>query len=151
MRYCMVILLALASFSAFAGPYKWVDDQGKLHITDTPPPPNVKAEKLHSSTTSAGIPQASAPASAPTIFEREAELNKEKKARDEAAQKAAKEKEQADEKQRNCDAARSQLQVLQNAPRVTVYDEKGERAVLDDDARQKRINDAQDTISKACN
>ena len=52
---------------------------------------------------------------------------------------------------KNCAEARSQLQTLQNAPRVMVYNDKGEPSVLDDAARQQRISETQDAISKNCN
>jgi hypothetical protein len=151
MKYCIAILLALSSFSTYAVTYKWVDAEGKLHITDTPPPPSVKAEKVRTPHTTGGIPAASAPAPAPTIYERAADLNKEKQAREEAAKKAADEKALADAKQNNCEAARTQLSSLQNAPRIATYDDKGERSFMDDDARQRKIQEAQDAVSKSCN
>ncbi|HEY5993937.1 MAG TPA: DUF4124 domain-containing protein [Gallionellaceae bacterium] len=157
MKYCVAILLTLASFNTFAGLIKWVDSQGVVHITDGPPPPNVKVEKIRSKSdssapaASAPAAAASAPAAPKNIFERAAEMKKEQKARDEAVQKAAQEKEMADLKLKNCESARSQLQSLQNAPRVATYDEKGEPTYLDDAARQQRINEAQEAVSKNCN
>jgi hypothetical protein len=157
MKYFVAILLALASFNTYAGLTKWVDSQGVVHYTDGPAPANVKSESVRT-TTSSTAPAAPAAASAPAapaapknIFERAAEMKKEQKAKDEAAQKAAQEQEQTNAKLKNCESARAQLQSLQNAPRVTVYNEKGEPSYLDDAARQQRINEAQDAISKSCN
>jgi hypothetical protein len=151
MKFCAAILLTLASFNAFAGLTKWVDSQGVVHYTDGPPPPNVKSQSLNTPSTSAGIPSASAPAAPKTIYERDAELNKEKKAKEEAEQKAAKKQEEEAQKQRACSQARDQLATLQNSPRIATYNDKGERSVMDDDARQKRIDEAQASISKYCN
>ena len=153
MKYFVAILLTFASFNVYAGLTKWVDSEGVVHYTDGPPPANVKSESVHTSTSSSPAPAASAPAPAApkTIYEKAADLKKEQKARDEANQKAAKEKELADAKLKNCAEARSQLQTLQNAPRVMVYNDKGEPSVLDDAARQQRISETQDAISKNCN
>ncbi len=151
MKYCMAILLALASVSAFAGLTKWVDSQGVVHYSDEPPPPNVKSQTLNTPSTSGGIPAASAPAAPKTVYEREAEINKEKKAKEEAAQKAAKQQEDAVQKQKACEQARSQLGTLQNAPRVVTYDDKGERTYMDDAQRQQQISEAQAAVGKYCN
>ncbi len=155
MKYCVAIVLFLVSMSTYADATKWVDSEGRVHYSDSPPPQNVKSQTLHMSpssnapaSTEAG---ASAPAAPKTIFEKEAEMKKQRKAKDEAAQKAAQEEEQAKTKRQNCEQSRSTLATLQNAPRVTVYDEKGERSVLDDAARQQRISEAQDAVSRYCN
>jgi len=153
MKYFVAILLTFASFNVYAGLTKWVDSEGVVHYTDGPPPANVKSESVHTSTSSSPAPAASAPAPAApkTIYEKAADIKKEQKAKDEADQKAAKEKELADAKLKNCEAARSQLQGLQNAPRAVVYNDNGEPSVLDDAARQKKMDEMQDAISKNCN
>jgi len=157
MKYFMAILLALSSFGTYAGLTKWVDSEGVVHYTDGPPPANVKSESVRTSTSTSSSVAAPAGASAPapaapkSIYEKAADLKKEQKAKDEAAQKAAQEKAQADAKLKNCEDARSQLQMLQNVPRVAVYNDKGEPTFLDDAARQQRISEAQDAISKSCN
>ncbi len=153
MKYWMALLLALVSFNTYAGLTKWVDSEGRVHYSDTPPPEDVKSETVHVSP-SAGAPAAGAPASAPagpkTIYEMEADLKKERKAKEEAAQKAAKEQQEASQKQQNCAQARDQLSTLQNMPRIVTYDEKGERSFLDDAARQQRLEEAQAAVSKYC-
>ncbi len=150
MKYCLAILLTLASFNASAELYKWKDAQGVLHITDTPPPPNVKSESVRAPSSSAGIAPASAPAAPKTIFEKEAELNKEKKAKEEADKKAAQKREEEAQKQKACEQARGQLTTLQNAPRVVTYDDKGERVYMDDAQRQQKIDEAQSAVGKYC-
>jgi len=159
MKYCMAVVLFLVSINAYADARKWVDSEGRVHYSDSPPPGNVKSENVRISP-SPGAPgsapassaaAASAPAGPKTIFEKEADMKKAKKAKEEAAQKQAQEQEQADAKRKNCEQARIQYQTLQNSPRVSVYDEKGERTVLDDAGRQQRINEAQDAIKKFCN
>ncbi|MGH8705926.1 MAG: DUF4124 domain-containing protein [Burkholderiales bacterium] len=38
----IALLTACAAFSAHAQQYRWVDEKGKTHYTDTPPPPSAK-------------------------------------------------------------------------------------------------------------
>lgn len=64
------LALALATTSAFAAPYKWVDKDGKTHYSDTPPPAGIKAEKVElkplTEVTSTPVPQSSDGDAAPT-------------------------------------------------------------------------------------
>jgi len=155
MKYWMALLLALVSFNTYAGLTKWVDSEGKVHYSDAPPPENVKSETLRGSPSQGAPAAASAtPASgsgAPkTIYEMEADLKKERKAKEEAAQKAAKEQQEASQKQQACAQARDQLATLQNMPRIVTYDEKGGRSFMDDTTRQQRIEEAQASVGKYC-
>ncbi len=158
MKYWMALLLALVSFNSYADLKKWVDSEGRVHYSDNPPPENVKSETLHvtpspaaPAASSAAAGAAASGAGAPkTIFEKEADMKKEKKAREEAEQKAAKKQDEEAQKQKACAQAREQLATLQNAPRIVTYDEKGERVYLDDAARQQRVSDAEAAVSKYC-
>lgn len=64
------LALALATTSAFAAPYKWVDKDGKTHYSDTPPPAGIKAEQVElkplTEVTSMPIPQSEDSGAAPT-------------------------------------------------------------------------------------
>lgn len=150
MKYCVAILLTLASLNSFAGLTKWVDSQGVVHYTDGPPPPNVKSESMRAPSTSTGIAPSSAPAAPKTIFEKEADLKKEKQAREAAEKKAAEKQAEEAQKQKTCEQARSQLTTMQNSPRVVTYNDQGERTYMDDAQRQQKIDEAQDAISKYC-
>jgi glutaredoxin len=46
LRTLIVLIAALAATSASAQQYRWIDEDGGVHYTDTPPPPSAKsAEK----------------------------------------------------------------------------------------------------------
>jgi hypothetical protein len=159
MKYYLAILLALASFNTHAGLTKWVDSEGNVHYSDGPPPPDVKSETLRIQpppATPAPAPAAASDSAASavsgpkTIYEKEADRKKEKKTKEEEAQKAAQKEEEARAKQQACAQAREQLSTLQNAPRIATYNDKGEGVIMDDDTRQKRIEEAQASVSKYC-
>ncbi len=42
MRIVLATVLCLAAFAASAQIYRWTDDKGRLHVTDTPPPTTAK-------------------------------------------------------------------------------------------------------------
>jgi glutaredoxin len=60
-RFFVAFTLALAAGAASAQLYRWTDAQGRVHVTDTPPPPNAKNVQKKN------VPAASA--SAPTPVE----------------------------------------------------------------------------------
>ncbi len=83
------------------GLYRWVDEKGEVHYSDTPPPPNVKSQKE----LKPRAPTATTPGtqSAPKTYQQEdAAFRKrqvEQAEKDAAAKKA---RQEATEKQRNC-------------------------------------------------
>lgn len=42
-RTTLVLVLALITGAAWAQVYRWTDEKGRVHITDTPPPPGAKS------------------------------------------------------------------------------------------------------------
>jgi hypothetical protein len=143
-----LILLSLLSLSAHAGMHKWVDADGKVHYSDTPPP-DTKAESVRNMS---GKGQQAAPVdySSKSYAEREAELRKSRQEKQEAGEKSAREKAQKEDRTRNCSVARENLRALEDGARLVTYDENGERRFLDDDAREQRLNDAQSAVKANC-
>jgi cell pole-organizing protein PopZ len=151
MKTCLLILLMLSSTSTFAALNKWVDANGKVHYSDSPPPANVKAETLRTAPPANEPAQAgSAPAAPKTIAERAAELRKAEQEKKKAAEKAAQEQAKTDEKKTNCAMAQRNLQILQAGARMSDIDAKGERYYINDEQRQQRISKAQQDIDNWC-
>lgn len=139
-------LFSLLSFNAHGDVNKWVDDNNQTHYSDQPAPANVKATPLNIPAASAsGVPVQK------TIAEREADYRKVQKVKEEEGKKEAKMQEDARAKQKYCEDARSSLKTLENIPRISTYDSKGERSYLDDAARNQRIEEARKGISDNCN
>lgn len=156
MKIFLLILLTLASASTFAGLNKWVDADGKVHYSDQPPPANVEATTLRStssakdSASESGAAAASAAAAPKTIAEREAELRKAQQARKEAADIAAQQQAEADARKSTCAAAWQNLRTMQDGVRIMEIDANGERSYLDDEQRQQRMDKAQQDIDTYC-
>jgi hypothetical protein len=148
-HYFVIVVLSLLSLNANAALNKWVDADGKVHYSDTPPP-EVSAQTVRNIS---GKGQADAPASqSPKSYaEREAEMKKSKQAKDEASQKQAQKDADAEAKKNNCAAARENARILEESPRLVTYDANGERSFIDDSTRAQRLEDARKTISSNCN
>lgn len=144
----IIATVALFSLNAQAGLNKWVDAQGNVHYSDTPPQ-NVKTQSVPNIS---GTGQSAAPAtySTKSYVEREAELKKTKQEKEEAAEKQVQQAAQAEEKKQSCTAARQNLRFLEEGPRIVTYDANGEKTYLDDAAREQRLNDAHKAVSNNC-
>lgn len=145
----IIAAAALFSLNAQAGLNKWVDAQGNVHYSDTPPQ-NVKTQSVPNV---AGTGQAAAPAtySSKSYVEREAELKKSKQEKAEANEKKAQQEAQTEEKKRNCTGAQQNLRMLEEGTRIVTYDANGEKTYLDDAAREQRLNEARKAVSNYCN
>jgi hypothetical protein len=149
MRVIFIIAAALCSLDAQAGLNKWVDAQGNVHYSDTPPQ-NVKTQSVPNI---AGTGQAAAPAtySSKSYAEREAELKKSKQEKTEASEKKAQQEAQAEERKQNCVAAQNNLRMLEEGTRIMTYDANGEKTYLDDAAREQRVSDSRKAVANNCN
>ena len=135
---CYRLLLGtLALAAACAGPasaalYKWTDAQGRIVYSDQPPAANVKTEQLRAP------PPAANPNAAKEFAQREAEYRKKQADAADAAAKGEKERADAGKLVEACAQARGQLKQLSESQlAIYRYNDKGEREVLDEDARGK--------------
>jgi hypothetical protein len=150
MKTCFaVITLALISFNAHAGLNKWVDADGKVHYSDTPPP-EVTTQTVRN-IAGKGQPDAAASFSPKSVAEREADMKKAKKSKEEEAQKKAQQDAAVETKKNNCISARGNARTLEESARIVTYDANGDRTYLDDSARAQRLEEARKAISDYCN
>ena len=60
MRSVIFAILLGAACAASAQLYRWTDDQGRVHVTDTPPPPGAKSVQRKTFTDNSAVPAAGA-------------------------------------------------------------------------------------------
>jgi hypothetical protein len=150
MKTCFaVITLVLISFNAHAGLNKWVDADGKVHYSDTPPP-DVTTEKVRN-IAGKGQPDATVSFSPKSVAEREADMKKAQKSKEEEAQKKEQQDAVAATRKSNCEGARQNAHVLEEGMPILTYGPKGERVFLNDSARAQRLEEARKAVSSNCN
>lgn len=145
----------LLATPALAGTWQWRDGAGRMIYSDLPPPADVRASQIVRGPGSAASPDGAAPASgessAPaTWVEREQAFRKRALEREEAAAKQREEREQAARSARACQEARGALRTLESGMRTAVVNANGEREVLDDRERARRIEDVRKEIGRSC-
>lgn len=148
-RYFTILTLALIGFNAHAELNKWVDADGKVHYSDTPPPEAATQNVRVFS----GKDQTEAPAdhTPKTIAEREAEYKKSKQEKTEAAQKKAQQDANSEARKNNCAAARENARILEAGTPIVTLNANGERTYMDDSSRAQRLEQANKAISANCN
>jgi hypothetical protein len=146
MLVCAALLLATAGMAASADQvYRWVDKDGHVHYSQTPPAStDVNAQAVN----------ITPPAPDPTTLQNEQNLAKqlqEQNKQDQAnQQKAQADAQQKAQQQQRCDALRQRLQLLEATGRVATVDAQGNKTYVSDDDKAKQIQDLEDKIGKDC-
>jgi hypothetical protein len=124
------LLTATCACSATAALYKWTDAQGRTVYSDQPPIANVKTEQLRPP------PPPANPNAAKELAQREADFRKRQTESVESAAKSEKDRGEGAKRAEACAQAKGQLkQLTESQLAIYRYNEKGEREVMDDDAR----------------
>jgi hypothetical protein len=134
--------------TAHAGLNKWVDENGKMHYSDSPPA-NTKVESVRN-VAGKGQESTAADPSPKNYVQREAELKKARLEKREATEKAKQENTQNEERKQNCALARENIRALESGVRLTTYDENGERRFMDDAEHAQRLNNAREAVRNNC-
>ena len=143
MKRMLVLACALAvSTGAAAQLYKWVDKDGRVTYSDQPPP-SLQSKQLNLGTSQPAAPQRSALARDKELEKSRLDAKEKSKAADEAGKKA-----QID--QENCTRAKAYLRTMTDGGRITTYDEKGERILMDDKQIEVERAKAQKDVDEAC-
>jgi hypothetical protein len=142
--------------------YKWVDDQGHVHYTQTPPPSAGTRAKSMNLDVARADATAQAAAAAAIQQEKDAKAKKEQDAEDEAKkvdeEAAIREKMNADQApaqqqaahQQYCQGLQSKLDSAEHANDNLSPSQRGARKLTDDAAQQKKIDAIKAQIMQQC-
>lgn len=144
MKLFLSLCFFCLSINAYGALSKWVDSDGRVYYSDEPPPTNIKSQTLLVASPVSGVPTQK------SVAEREMDLKKALKAKDEADAKAAQQQDQLLAKQKNCDSAKLNLRTFESSLPVQTINEKGERTLMDATSRQQGIEEAHKQISSYC-
>ncbi len=149
MRYIMLLVLLLVFCAvAHAQIYKWVDQDGNIQYTDQPPSAGSAQKerklKIKSTPASPADNKSTVPKS---LAEERAEFDKRRLDKHEAESKRQAEIEVNNQK---CMHAQGKLKTFRDSARLTMPDGKGGIQYVDDDLRQKNIEEAKKNISTFC-
>ena len=145
-------LAALAAFVALgAGAqtmYKWVDEKGVTHFSESPPP-DEKSEKKAQKVTPKVTPPSGSGTYDPNAWKsKDAEAKKRQIERGKGEQADAKNQEQ---RKAACNRARGRLSMLQNTQIIYKDNPDGTRSFMEDKQRDAEMERARDAVKEYCN
>ena len=141
----LIILMLSAPLSLAGGIYKWIDENGQVQYTQTPPP-NVPAERMKGAP-----PPANDPEAVRGDLQRQLDAFDERRAqRDEAFAEQKQKEETARIRKQNCETARKNLAKLRRGGNNAYMTPEGEVVRLTDDERARRIEDAKQGVKDNC-
>ena len=153
---CALALSLIAAGNS--GIHRWVDADGKVHYTQTPPP-NASSEEVE---VDAAAPPGAAEARARQVEQWEATLQQHREDREAQAAAEAAEQDERVARIEKCEAARQQLVPLQASlpvyrdeagnfrARSSVDSYSGQRVYLDDKARAAEITRLRREMAEVC-
>ena len=143
MRRALGLLCACGVLCASAQTmYKWVDEKGVTHFSETPPPEGAKgAAKIEV--------KPIAPDKAPVDNWKQRELESKQRRVSESAKEEAARKDEA-QRARRCSNARNRVDKLTHAASVYHLNEKGERVYLEEKERAQELEEAKRDVARDC-
>jgi hypothetical protein len=154
----LCVTLAFAA-AATAQMYRWIDKDGRVHYTATPPPAGTKARTLQAPMTPPppASDEAAKDAAAKdahtgplTPAEQEREFRKRRLEAQKASEKAAQAAKESETKQANCARAREALATFESGQRISRSNAQGERYYLDDASRSRETEAARQAVRDWC-
>jgi len=147
MKTILSLLLCACMSVAFADQvYRWVDKDGHVHYSQTPP----AGTSAHASSANVGAPPPD-----PTGVQNALNLVQQMQVQNQQAQ-AAQQQAQAEaqkqaQQQQRCNELSAQLQILKQVNIVATVDAQGNRTYLSDAQHEQQEQQLQDKINKECN
>ena len=155
-------VLALIALPAEAQ-WKWRDGTGHVQYSDLPPPASTPDKDIlarpaqrkaaQNATFPASAASAPAAASSPLVArtsDPELEAKRKKAESDQAAKQKVEDDKVAAAKADNCSRARSQVKTIESGVRLARTNDKGEREIMDDSARDAEMKRSRDVMAADC-
>lgn len=140
-------LILLFSITANAQIYKWIDENGNTQYTDRPPPPGAAREGQRLNIRALATSANSETSKSKSLIEERLEFDKR---RDKKKAEDVKQQAKTEEDKKKCIDAQARLRMYTDTPRMTVPDGTGGITYVDDETRQKRIEEANKAIKALC-
>ena len=139
---CFLLLLA---GNAQAAIYKWVDKDGNVQYTQTPPPEGMTAETLQPP-----MVDVNSDTAIKQLNEQQHQLKDLDKQRQEQSEQEAKVAEAQALRQKNCQTAKDRLASYEKPRGIRLEREDGTRERISEEERQEQIKISEDMIKEYC-
>ena len=145
-QFFIAIAILLATATVAAQVYKWVDKDGQVQFTDTPPPPGAtksEAKKIDTGTTG----PTTAP---PKPADRNKAADKLKKEADEKGKRDTEARKKAEADEASCKNAKLVIRDLESGKPFKRNNEQGDSTYMTDEERQADLVKARAVAAATC-
>ena len=155
----LTLVAACAAPALALAQWQWVDKTGRKVFSDQPPPPDIPATSIlrqpggrMAAPAAPSQPEAAKAAPAPKVAGKDPALEEKRKRAEAAeAEKAKAEEEKlAQNRAENCQKAKRAKATLDSGMRISRLNDKGEKEVLDDAARDRELQSYEAAIARDC-
>jgi mRNA-degrading endonuclease toxin of MazEF toxin-antitoxin module len=154
-------LLCLSTAAAQAANWKYRDAQGRIVVSDLPPPagvqdkdilerPTVVVRRAAAPTAAASAAATAAPTTVAQGSDPELEARRKKAASEQEQKQKVEQEKDAAQRAENCSRAKSHLAALGDGLRIARTNDKGEREILDDKGRAEEMQRSRQVIASDC-
>jgi hypothetical protein len=142
----LVLLCTSASAIAAQQVYSWTDANGVKHFTDSPPPPNVNAQKIH---VRGSVTSEEAETPAPSAADEEPKPNTPPPATTQAISRSL--ADSPENRAKQCQTAKSNVKILEGSYPVSAPPgADGKAQVLDEKGRKDAVARANEQVTFYC-
>ena len=148
-QFFIAVAILLATATVAAQVYKWVDKDGQVQFSDTPPPPGATKAEAKKIDTGTSVPAAST-TPVKTLPDRAKDFDKRQKAAAENAKKADELQKREEIAEANCKAVRTTLRELESGRAIRRINDAGEFVVMSDEVREAELAKMRATVAESC-
>ena len=141
----IAVLTGVFTYTGYApaAMYKWVDKDGNVNYSQSPPPGS-KADIVKPP------PRVDTNQAIKQFKERNKQFDERVKARQQESKKASQKADKKAKMKKNCDIAKGRVQQLVNGYQMSTYDKEGNRIRMTEDQRQAKIAQAKKDVAEHC-
>ena len=139
-----MLMAVLAPTAVLAQVYRWVDDEGRVHYSDTPP------TGIESTLMPIQSDDTDLEASLREQVARERELELQQQLESDAAEDAAAEASRREALARACTRAQARVETIETARRLSRVDDDGTRHTYNDEERAAALAEARRQVEEWC-
>ena len=138
-----LLRIYLLAGNAYAAMYKWVDEDGNVQYTQSPPPAGIEAETIQPP------PEVDSAPAIKQMEEQDKQFDEIRKQQQKQADKDAQEAAKVAMQKKNCEMAKSRLESYAR-PRVKFVQKDDSRVTATEEERQEQIKKSEDMIKEFC-
>jgi Domain of unknown function (DUF4124) len=161
--FCTLVsaVMCFGMVTAQAANWKYRDTQGRIVVSDLPPPagvqdkdilerPTTPVRRTAAPTAAASAAATAAPTAVAQGNDPELEARRKKAATEQEQKQKVEQEKDAAQRAENCSRAKSHLAALGDGLRIARTNDKGEREILDDKGRAEEMQRARQVIASDC-